>query len=518
MAKCKIIDCAVETFGDKSECVLHLEKSSYHSDSNRGILKSFFSELIKEISEFPFQYKDQTNTINSDAFSKYLSTGEFFANDIVEFAKESLIVLQNIKFPERDDRDSYDYLRALQKLGCIHFIDCDFHTHSLSLSNVKCFYQNCQFHANWYIYNSLLLENVNSVLYQECVFHQYVSTTSDDSSNVDENYILENTLFNNCSFKQKLEFHRIESKKPLFNNTDSVNTLIEHFQLSECIFHEKFILNNCNINIYHSSATIFNSKFEFKNNKVNSFYVDDTNHFGLVDTFGTHFDRFNISKSIFKDFVGFEECQFGSIDNQSIQNISTFKYATFLSFVNFRNTTFNSGLDIKNINLKEAPNFLNVNIHSNNSNRETFRIIKNSFDKIGNNIEANKFFVFEMKKYKEELKNSDQYQERFILFLNENISNFGQSYIKPILWIIALSVVYTLIVVGYENNSLYKIIPSANNAISGLADSVNQVAKSILPFKNVLANKIEFISLIFYIVFTSLIWQTVIALKKHTKK
>ena len=57
--------------------------------------------------------------------------------------------------------------------------------------------------------------------------------------------------------------------------------------------------------------------------------------------------------------------------------------------------------DLENINLKESPNFLNTKIEPKNTNRETFRITKDSFDKIGNHIEANKFFVYEMKKHKE---------------------------------------------------------------------------------------------------------------------
>ena len=89
-----------------------------------------------------------------------------------------------------------------------------------------------------------------------------------------------------------------------------------------------------------------------------------------------------------------------------------FEYVTFLSFTNFRNTTFYSGLNLENSNLKEAPNFLNIDINPKFTNRETFRIIKNSFDKIGNNIEANKFFVFEMNKYEEELKKKPMSQEK----------------------------------------------------------------------------------------------------------
>ena len=86
MAKCEIIDCPYDSFGNSSECVLHLEKSNYHSDSKDGILKPFFSTLIKEIAESAFQHQEQTHLVNIETLSRYLSNGEFFVNDNVKFA------------------------------------------------------------------------------------------------------------------------------------------------------------------------------------------------------------------------------------------------------------------------------------------------------------------------------------------------------------------------------------------------------------------------------------------------
>lgn len=89
---------------------------------------------------------------------------------------------------------------------------------------------------------------------------------------------------------------------------------------------------------------------------------------------------------------------------------------TFLSFVNFRNATFNSGLDLENANLKEMPNFLNVKLLSNNTNRETLRIIKHSFDKVGNHIEANKYFSLEMERHKNDMAGESWSQEKIVFF------------------------------------------------------------------------------------------------------
>jgi len=104
-----------------------------------------------------------------------------------------------------------------------------------------------------------------------------------------------------------------------------------------------------------------------------------------------------IEKSIFDDFVGFERCTFGT-NNKLKEEIALFKYATFKDFLNARDSKFLSGLDIKNINLQGETNFLDAQIEVKSSNRETFRILKHSFDSIGNIIEANIYYQKEMKK------------------------------------------------------------------------------------------------------------------------
>ena len=60
-----------------------------------------------------------------------------------------------------------------------------------------------------------------------------------------------------------------------------------------------------------------------------------------------------------------------------------------------------------------------------------------------------------MKQYKNELKNSSLKQDKFIYFINEIASDFGQSYVRPAIWLIVFSIIYTLLIYGYENNALY---------------------------------------------------------------
>jgi len=189
-----------------------------------------------------------------------------------------------------------------------------------------------------------------------------------------------------------------------------------------------------------------------------------------------------------------------------------------IHFINFRKANFISGLDLAHINLKEPPNFLSATISPYNSNRETFRIIKYSFDKVGNYIEANKFYEMEMLKLKEELKLQNKRSAYFLLRLYEITSNYGQSYIRPIILTLLFSLAYWFLIIGYEHNILYSIYQPANYILESISNVFNGISKHIMPISKVLKEGMEFISLLFYITFTSFIWLIILAIKRSTKR
>lgn len=480
MSECSHHECNLSSYKNNDKCILHCSKQKLDFFKIRSV---FYNALEKYVAE---------NTIDSNGFCHF----------------------SGVAFPKPDIQSSINYAKILNALKQIHFDSCHFFTSYIELSEPEFFFQDCIFHERWSVFNAPVLKNVNGVLYQNCIFHEEVSSCSED----DGKYVIDSPLFNDCVFEKGIEFGNVEFKSPIFNNTDDIDLNIESLHLMDCILKDKFILNRCNIQSFFMEDTVFESKFEFKQNIVADFEIFNTNYFKVVDTFETKFGKFNIKKSIFDDFVGFEKCSFGdSVDSEN-EDAAKFTYATFLSFVNFRNTNFYTGLDIENINLKEAPNFLNTKINEKNSNRETFRIVKSSFDKIHNYIEANKYFSYEMKKYKEELKGTNKTQEKVILFLNEKISNYGQSYVKPIIYMVATSIIYYLLILGYENNILYEMHPSINGVLENISSFVNNVSKNILPFSKILKAGMEFVSLLFYIIFASLIWQTLVAVKRHTRR
>ncbi len=510
--QCNINGCKYEAHKNNAECVLHCRKNDYPDDfRNSNILHDFYEKLIDYIVDYTFEYgfKKENSQIDKISYRDYLKDIRT-SDEIVSFSKNKNIAFNKIFFPCRDSRDHFDFFKILKKIKGAHFNYCEFTTHSIHIENLETFFQDCKFHQYWTVTKTELLKNVNNVTYQQCTFLEDVSVSDSDS----KDKIIVSPLFNDCTFEKELSFEDISLLNPIFNNTNHDYLKINRLIIRNCKIDKRFILNKIKSEYVLIKNTEFNAKFEFKENIINDISFINTNFYGLFDSFNAKFGKFYSFKNIFSDFVGFEQCIFG----HNTEEIALFRYVTFLSFVNFRSATFNFGLDLKNINIKEPPNFLNIQLLSKQSNRETLRIIKNSFDKIGNHIEANKFFVLEMNKYKEELANKSLNQEKIIFWLNEKTSNFGQNFILPIFWICIFSVLYYFLILSYENNFLYKIIPSANDYINWISTKLNSLASNVIPFAKVLKKGMEFISLIFYVIFASLIWQTIMAVKRHTKR
>ncbi len=517
MKNCKIRNCNRPVFKDFDTCILHCKKGDYQDDRLDGFLIEFYNEITKYISNKVLEHRFENVSLTENQIENFLKgTSSPIDSEISNFLKYKTVVFNQIIFPTRDNRDFFDFAEVLAKIGRIHFDTCEFYSDSIFLPETKVFFQDCVFNSMWFLYNYNVLENANDVIYQNCKFLKEVNTVVDDySSN-----IFENNLFCNCEFHNQLSFDRLSIKGMIFKNFNQNKKYAQCISISRCIIESKFILNNYKIEKFDCEHISFNSEFEFQNNVVNSMHLFDTNFLNNFDCAETIFENLTIEKSIFNNYVGFQNCEFGVGARQNIDaDAALFKYVTFKSFVNFRNTNFFSGLDIQNCNFIDPPNFLNTQVAYRKTNRETFRIIKYSFDRVGNYISANTFYEYEMKKYKEELiLNKGNYSDKFLLFLYELFSNYGQSFIRPLVLISITSLLYWITVYGFENNLLYTIYPKANNIILSIAEFLNIIALGILPFKNMLKEGMEFLSLLFYITYSVLIWLVILAIKRKTKR
>lgn len=536
--------CKLSKYKEYSECILHCTKETLSSLSNPYFkdYDLFFDSLIEYILEQALLIKKDDPNITKENLVKYFSLSDIHFRALqkhddlsdtengiehilpettkvlkylLKYFQNTKIVFSKIHFPNTDGRDVPNYEYILKKLGEIHFNYCSFYITSLDLDEVKCFFQDCDFYEYWSLKNFKVSEELDDLeLYNACTFHEDVTASGAEK----DKYILEYVQFNGCTFEKKLTFENINALKPIFKDWSGFESTIDILNIANCKFDNRFIVNNYNIGNVLFENTVFTEKFEFTNDTVNEMDITNCNFEKLAEFYGSTFEQFKIFKSIFTDYTGFEQCEFGKKYDIENQYIANFKYVTFLSFVNFRNTEFKSGLLFEDTNLKESPNFLNSEISFENTSRETFRIIKYSFDKLGNHIEANKYFSLEMKKYKEELSTDRNWsQERFIFWFNEKVSNYGQNYLKATMWLLISSFLYTLLIILSENTEFKDWLRNQDLILSTIK-YLNSWFSSVIIFKKVLPKNLEFITVIFAILQSTLIWHILVSVRRHSKR
>tara|TARA_R110001583_G_scaffold95421_1_gene239251 strand:+ start:18442 stop:20076 length:1635 start_codon:yes stop_codon:yes gene_type:complete len=539
---CSISNCSFEA-NSSGKCGLHCDKGKYQDDRLHGVLSEFYvclghyiydelnNDQIERLAEVYAEFSQSGLPSEEYMLLLELLSIDGSANTLRETLSESVMHLGGIVFPARDPRDRFDYFKLLMLFDGIHFDTSIFHIESMNLKEIKVFFQDCVFLNDWSIHSFSVLEDVvNKTVFQNCIFNGVVSTSSEEHSR--DSLIIEDHLFNDCKFEDKLTINRGEFKKSLFNNSVDDSHELTHLHIAGSKFAGRFILNNLTIQLLEITDVEFEGKFELKDNVISETSIRNVNFNNLFDAYKTQFKRFKLSKCIFNDFSGFEKCEFG-VQGEKDQLPAEFEYATFLNFTNFRKAKFHSGLDLEHSNLKEPPNFLGATINEEQTNRETFRLIKHSFDKIGNHLEANHYFALEMMKFKDELKrkvasrtnsraifswtlglfgkNASPKWEFLIYKTNEILSAFGQSYTRPLCIMTLISFCYAAIVCWAGHNQIVRNIFDVS--------LLNTVVKQLPLYSKLLTIKgLEFVSFLYHIMFVSALWHFMIAIKSKTRR
>lgn len=292
------------------------------------------------------------------------------------------------------------------------------------------------------------------------------------STNRDKKPFFENrqVIFNNCNFQHKIIFqHKIP------NNLYFISSKINEVRFSscnapkskynsndDCIAFKDSSIDKLSINDSTFEIPFVNRSYEDENSTINKLYISGTN-------FKSHFE---ISCYTINDFT----CSQNNFNNAYFQNllvnehntnstyfatnifegIANFQNSEFFSFAQFThnifksNTNFecifNKGLLLDNSIFKEDANFfgikkLDIENAIKNTSQETYRIIKHQFQKIGNNIEANKYHSLELKKQKEKLDNlykedkTSHWKEWLVFQLHGLSSEHSSNWFLPLLWI-----------------------------------------------------------------------------------
>ncbi|WP_426138176.1 hypothetical protein [Psychrobacter sp. TWR1-1-1] len=566
-------ECKNPVFRKLNSCALHCQDEEVEVKYIDRYLKEFcvflMEYLIEKIRNDKFYTVSKAGSVLTDyPDSEFEYKNIIFNNELKERIGGISISVENIIFPKVSDLEDFiqNAKTIVRYLGKVNFKKCQFSFLYFNGPN-NCYYENCTFNEELKIHPFPQMknkENEDSIEYRyiDCNFEKniYLSAsifTDEMKCNMFYHcFFNESIIVNNLKFKKTLLkfpdiLQVIENKKLVDINFDGKKEFdrikccykIKNLSIIDCSFESEFKLNGISKEYYQSVENAgyeieksifhvnnlsiidnkFKSKVEIKYRTVEKLIFNNSNVDKVFDTFQSVFIEAKFSKSIFNDFAGFEEVDFGVTGNEDNkedkQFLTIFEHVTFLDFSSFRGANFRSGLDFSKTNLKDTPNFLNVDVSFTNTTRETFRIIKNSFDDVGNKLEANKFFAEEMAVYKKELDEDGDKWDRLVYRANEEISDFGRSYIKPSVLLFLSLIIYTSLLSIHESffeNYDYLLHPWVNC----LSIQANEVAKNLLPFSKFLEKKsgIEFVSLLFYIWFGILIWQIVVAVKRHTQR
>lgn len=518
--------CNNKVFRNLDYCALHCEKNSHKIDAESGLLTEFNNMLNRHIIDDVLSKK--ILGMQEPYFISQLKECKNKKIPIHKIIKcrgnfsDRLLFLEYIKFPAGE---LMDYLENLKIFKGVRFSECSFKSSEFDLELTPVYFKSCFFKSNFQIKKLVLHKIEKDCIFYKCTFEDKVYIDLKDE--VEEDRLFKYTLFDSCCFEGVVSLSNAEFEKEVFKfkpilNMDteaSERDFLSSILINDVVFHDKCKFNYIDVVNLVIKDTKFLSKLEVKNSIISYFELNNSNVSEVFDSFDSRFIRFIFYKSIFTDFSGFEKVYFGLEDNFNDLYAAKFIYTTFMSFSNFRSTKFLSGIDFENSNLKEQPNFLKTYINPINTNRETFRIVKHSFDDVGNKLEANKFFAEEMKAYKKELKKNGGFWDNLIYDLNDLLSEFGGNYIKPILWLLGSMVAYTVLL--YIHKWYFKKFDYFIwERFECVWIFLNDIAKNLLPFSKFLekSSGIEFISLLFYIWFAILIWQIVVAVKRHTQR
>ncbi|MEA2017756.1 MAG: hypothetical protein U9N59_04850 [Campylobacterota bacterium] len=332
-----------------------------------------------------------------------------------------------------------------------------------------------------------------------------------------------------------------EDKDDFPNNYQSIkitgdNTHIKNFDICNTHIHNTFIMNNIKIDKFNCINAVFNKEVTINKCNSNSFLFTNNTMQGISEFDDNILNEVDFIGNKFNNVTSFEETVFDkfSFSKNSFDKLAIFKNANFKQKLNLETNTF-----------KDEVNFLKATIMV--KNRETARIIKHSFEKINNIIEANRFYALEMEKQEEELKWNKNFAEKLVFTFHKLSSNHSQDWVLVLLWILNITILmshWKFFVI--DEKSEYFIIPFILNIILTVSIGFNSrkickimwsfmsyliyilitndyilcfFANTINPFSIMTgAESLTFTILIYKITIAYLIYQLIISIRQNTRR
>lgn len=329
--------------------------------------------------------------------------------------------------------------------------------------------------------------------------------------------IKHNFMFIGCSF-ENLKFEQVSGS---IDSTDAFYfdfCTFDRIDIINCFFKPRFYINpkhkddkrnfTCKIAALNIQDTVFEKNFKLHECEIEHIELNNVDFEKNADFYLTQFIQKKPLKFKALNFRGlslFGECVF----NAKL----ILEYVTFEKLTHFREATFKMGIDLDKTNIEKDMNFygtkgLDTKKSFENTSQETYRIIKNSFMKVGNTIESNKYHSLELEKKKIDLcsfstfKSFRKFQEFLVFEVHYLVSGHSRHWILPLFWI-AIVGFYTALAFDMTSISNY-----VNNAFKYMA---------IVDFDDSL-KKMPWLYLLNKAILGYLYYQFVTSVRKDTRK
>lgn len=430
------------------------------------------------------------------------------------------VMIKGLIFPAAIEEGAHDYRRILDKLNLIHFHECVFQGVELALESAACHFENCVFQDDWNITAAYNGEDWFSGLFDCCEFsgqvhlcggqeffprprgELYIFRDCTLSWLVANDVSLDGQLFENTTQAGQsldlLELDNVRLARPIWLSGSCIATL----RFVDCRFDETVALSMARIGKADILRTTFNKSVDFVSATIGTLLMEHC----ICDA------EINIESAQ----LGAAATDIASSNHSAV----SFSFTTFHGLLNLRGTILHAPLDLQNSNRSQSPNFFRCKISKaarQGTDRETFRMMRHSFEAIGNAVDSGRIYAMEMEAYRRELKQGGPWPERFLLWCNAWMSNHGQSYLRPIAFIFIGMVVFTLLRYGHQQQWLYLVYPPLNNTLALASKWLNSVAASLIIFRPLMIKGMEMLSLLFGLLFSVLVWQAAAAMRRHTR-
>jgi len=305
-----------------------------------------------------------------------------------------------------------------------------------------------------------------------------------------------NITFENCVFLDIANFEKYDKTHPIsFKECQFKKTvLLSKTQKSEVSFYE------CDFS--NQDLCFSESNFE------NMFIMKDCQNINLLD----------ISYATFNSFVNFMNSTFNKTNFTATEFFDTvvfisatfkdhvsFNYTTFAKLVLFRDSKFKKTLDLRDTIFRDEATFLGVEV--NPANRETARFIKSAFEQQKNLIESNKYYALELKEKRKELSFFKNPFEWIIFKIHWISSNHSQWYMLAFLWILVVGIL------GIKDNASTSITHFMNSDTK--CDDIAVSLTSLLKFSS---DNVSMYHLILKVALAYLIYQFIVSVRQNTRR